>query len=809
MTAGPLFQQTVLFRQGEGGVHTYRIPALAETRKGTLIAVADARHDGTGDLPARISLVIRRSFDQGRTWTPTRTLYAVKAGGVGDASLLVDRTNGRVWCFHAYGGPGVGFGTATATALEVHAMHSDDDGETWSEPEDVSPQFRDPSWKGMFATSGTNHQLTSGRLLVPLVTRDAQGVVGSRNVYSDDHGKTWRAGSAGGSDTDESHAVELAGGVVMQNMRNGKTRAIAISHDGGVTFGAMSHDAVLVDPSCNAGITRFGDAVLFTNAASATKRERLTIRMSRDGARTWPVSRVIHEGPAAYSTVIALSDGTIGVLYEAGERSSIERIEFARFDAEWLTANPAAVEFRTPAVRTGDRTVDTAYRIAIGDLAGNIAMYRSGLLEAPAPVLLAGLGYNTPWTRDAAVNAWNGLPLIAPEAARNTLLAVLERTPQGVRIIGGDQYWDAIVWATGAWRYYLLTGDREFLSIAKEAVTNSLAYYEDTEFDAADGLFRGPGWSDGVAAYPDEYAGANGESGINTWPRHNPDRKAPRGYGIPMKALSTNCLYYNAYRVRIEMAAELGEMVDPEWARKAEHLRQAINTVLWTGDRYRFLTGPFGASDRQEALGNAYVLLFGVADETRGRAVLGAQTVMPAGVPAVWPDYPRYRKEGSADFSRHAGTVWPQIQGMWADAAARRGDVAMLWHELSQLAAHAVRDRQFAEIYHPLTGAVYGGLQERGGRGIGLWESQPRQSWAASAYLRMLFSGVAGIEPSRQGVTFEPHVPEALGDVEISNLRIRRANVSLTIRRADGAPRKRFIPWSEFERTALTVELGR
>ena len=92
------------------------------------------------------------------------------------------------------------------------------------------------------------------------------------------------------------------------------------------------------------------------------------------------------------------------------------------------------------------------------------------------------------------------------------------------------------------------------------------------------------------------------------------------------------------------MGAELGETYDPEWARKAEHLRQAINTVLWTGDRYRFLTGPFGASDRQEALGNAYALLFGVADETRCRAVLCSQTVMPACVPAVFPDYPRYLK---------------------------------------------------------------------------------------------------------------------------------------------------------------------
>lgn len=810
LAAATLFEQADLFRQGEGGVHTYRIPALVETKSGVLIAIADGRHDGAGDLPGRISLVMRRSFDKGRTWAPPATIRRVAEGGAGDPSLLLDRTNGRVWCFHAYGAPGVGFGTPTAAALQVNAMYSDNDGETWSAPVDLSPQFRDPSWKGMFATSGTNIQLTTGRLIVPLVVRDARGVIASRNLYSDDHGKSWRAGSAAGDNTDESHAVELPDGTVLQNMRNGKTRAIARSKDGGVTFGETTHDDALIDPSCNAGIVRLGDAVLFTNAAS-TKRERLTIRMSRDNARSWPVSRVIHAGPAAYSTVIALGDGTIGVLYERGERHAVERITFARFNLEWLTASDAAFRMQVPTVRTGNRTLDTAYRIAIGDLAGNIAQYQSGLLDEPAPVLLAGLGYGTPWTRDASVNAWNGLPLIAPEVSRNTLLAVLERTPQGLRVAGGDQYWDAIVWATGAWYHYLFTGDRPFLALAHEAVTNSLAFYEDTEHDPADGLFRGPGWSDGIAAYPDEYAATGGESGINTWPRHNPDRKAPRGYGIPMKALSTNCLYYNAYRVRADMATELSLPDDNAARAKAARLRDAINSALWSPEqeRYRFLTGPFGASDRQEALGNAYALLFGIADSTRAALVLRNQYVAPAGVPAVWPDFQRYHTEGSDAWSRHAGTVWPQIQGMWAHAAARKGNAAIFGHELMQLAAHAVRDRQFAELYHPVTGEIYGGMQERAGRGIVRWESQPRQSWAASAYLRMLFQGLAGIGVSREGVAIEPCVPGGLGEIEIRNLRIRDCDLVIRIRPGTGVPAKRFLPWSEFNRPILTVETGR
>ena len=344
--AGAFFTQTDVFQHGENGVHTYRIPALVETLKGTLIAVADARQNSSRDLPNQISLAMRRSFDEGKTWEPLRTILAVGEGGVGDASLMLDRTTGRVWCFHNYGPPGIGFWTAKPGAVtgptthQVHAMYSDDDGATWSKPVDITPQIKDPSWQAMFAASGTDIQLASGRLLVPLVIRDAKGIIHSANAYSDDHGKTWKTGAFIGDHTDESHNVQLDNGDVLQNMRDGKTREIARSKDGGVTFGPVTPDAALIDPSCNAGITHYKsastDALIFTNAASA-KRENLTVKISYDSGQTWPVARVINPGPSAYSTVIQLQDGTIAVLYERGDNNAYESITFARFNLAWAT----------------------------------------------------------------------------------------------------------------------------------------------------------------------------------------------------------------------------------------------------------------------------------------------------------------------------------------------------------------------------------------------------------------------------------------------------------------------------------------
>lgn len=344
----PRFEQIDLFRRGDHGVYTYRIPALLQSRKGVLLAVADARHDSPRDLPARISLVIRRSLDGGRTWSEAQTLRAVSEGGVGDASLLLDRNTGRVWCFHNYGPPGIGFleakpGASTGPqTLQVHAMYSDDDGETWSHPVDLTPQIKDPAWQALFATSGTHFQTSRGRYLIPIVVRDAGGAVASHNAYSDDSGRTWKIGPGIGRDTNESKAVELADGTVLQNMRNmgGKTtRSVARSHDGGVTFDPGVQDNALIYPSCNAGFARYHrgrhDLLVFTNPAAA-KRRNLTVKLSLDGGLTWPKARTLHPGPAAYSTVIPLRDGTFGVLYERGEKESTEYITFARFDLNWV-----------------------------------------------------------------------------------------------------------------------------------------------------------------------------------------------------------------------------------------------------------------------------------------------------------------------------------------------------------------------------------------------------------------------------------------------------------------------------------------
>jgi len=436
-------------------------------------------------------------------------------------------------------------------------------------------------------------------------------------------------------------------------------------------------------------------------------------------------------------------------------------------------------------LRTSSPEIDRAFAIALDDLALNIHPYCDGLLAREVPVFLAGESYDTPWTRDAAINVWNGGGLLYPDVAKNTLLSVLERRDGELRI--GGEYWDAVVWAPGAWSLYLATGDRDFLALALEATRNSLAHFERTEFDAELGLFRGAAvYGDGISAYPDAYADA-GHHNIMGWRDLTPVALAVPGEGLPMHALSTNCAYVHAYDLAGAMAAELGVPADRAWAARASSLRKAIDRHFWLPERghYRYLIDLRGDPDVQEGFGHAFAILFGVAGAEQRESILRMQHVTPAGLPCLWPPFARYRREGHV--GRHSGTVWPPIQAFWAEAAARGRRADLVGHELAALARHAVRDGQFFELYHPETGLPYGGLQERAGAGVELWEPVAHQTWSATGFLRIVLAAVLGMRLAPDGIRFEPLLPPGLDELELTGLPYRASTIDVRIVRGPAA----------------------
>lgn len=426
-----------------------------------------------------------------------------------------------------------------------------------------------------------------------------------------------------------------------------------------------------------------------------------------------------------------------------------------------------------PQLITNNEDINKAFRIAISDVIASINLHKDGLLDKEKEVIYAGMGYDMPWTRDAAINVWNCCGILFPEVSKNTLLSVLTEDEYGIR--AGGEYWDSIIWVTGAWNYYLYTLDKDFLELAYEASVNTIKFFEDTEFDDKLNLFRGPAcYGDGVAAYPDIYA-KSGESGIASFVKYFPEYKAEKGVGCPMHTLSTNCLYYSAYNLMQKMESELGLDVQKDYIDKAERLKISINKHFWMEDKgyYRYIVDDFGNSEHQEGMGQSFAIILGVADKEQTKKILKTQHITNEGIACVWPCFDRYLNFGENEYGRHAGTVWPHIEAFWADAATKGGEYSLLEKEFNCMTKRAIRDGHFGEIYHPVSGELYGGIQENKGQGIISWKSELKQTWSATGYIRMILFDIIGIDICGDNLYVNPNLISNIKRIELKNITFR------------------------------------
>lgn len=322
--------QAPLFVSGKDGYHTYRIPALIVTKKGTLLAFCEARKNSSADH-GDIDLAMRRSTDGGRTWGKMTIIADDGEHTIGNPCPVVDRTTGTIWL------------PLCRNNAQVLMMKSDDDGDTWTKPLDITSAVKKPHWTWYATGPGVGIQTRTGRLVVPCDNRDPKlsEQLQSHVFYSDDAGKTWQLGGIVGPKCNECQIVELADGALMLNIRSYRgtnRRLVAISKDGGATFAAPTEDAALIEPICQASLVRLAaekGGLLFSNPASK-KRDKMTVRLSLDEGKTWPHAQVLHDGPSAYSCLAVLPAGEIGCLYERGEKHAYETLTFARFGRAWL-----------------------------------------------------------------------------------------------------------------------------------------------------------------------------------------------------------------------------------------------------------------------------------------------------------------------------------------------------------------------------------------------------------------------------------------------------------------------------------------
>lgn len=348
-----------LRRHMDDNVHTYRIPALATSPKGTLLAVYDMRRRKSRDLQEDIDIGLSRSTDGGKTWEPLRVIMDMGAyngkpqeeNGVSDPGIVIDPKTGEIFVFavwmwgkpgkHQWDQDGSEPGFEIGKSAQLMLVRSRYDGLTWNKPENLTRKLKKEKWWLLAPSPQQGIHLADGTMVMPIQGRDESGVPFATVMSSHDHGATWTVGTPAFSGGNECQAALLSDGSIMLNMRNDheRFRAVYVTTDLGKTWKAHpTNRNTLIEPNCNASLRRVNvrkgsesqSVLLFANPHSQQARTHHTIQVSFDDGLTWPQRNhlLLDEGRGrGYPSLSQIDGEYAGIVYEGSQADIVfERI---------------------------------------------------------------------------------------------------------------------------------------------------------------------------------------------------------------------------------------------------------------------------------------------------------------------------------------------------------------------------------------------------------------------------------------------------------------------------------------------------
>ena len=349
-----------LRKHWDDGVHTYRIPDLCTTPKGTMLCVYDMRRRQRKDLQEDIDIGLLRSTDGGRTWGHQQVIMDMgRYGGLGqevngcsDPGIIVDPATGEVFCFgvwmhkkagkHQWNGDGSEKGLEIGKSAQFMMVRSTDDGITWTKPKNMTSQWKRPEWILYAPSPQGGIALNDGTLVMPTEGRDENDRSFSNLLISRDHGETWSVGPIAARESTECQAVQLSDGSIMLNSRSGKAfkyRTVTVTSDLGQHW--RPHETnrnSLIEPNCNGSLLRFDykdgvtskSVLLFANPHSQEGRTHHSIQVSFDDGDTWPSENrlLLDEGRGnGYPSLTQIDNQHVGIVYEgSGAHLVFEKI---------------------------------------------------------------------------------------------------------------------------------------------------------------------------------------------------------------------------------------------------------------------------------------------------------------------------------------------------------------------------------------------------------------------------------------------------------------------------------------------------